>query len=133
MPLMRLFVVRKVLDPAGVGSHDPAGAAQAIQRWVRDNIRFVNEPGEQLLTPARVLIWRFGDCDDRSGLVAAMLESIRMRWRLVLTTRAGIPFHIHPQTFLPKSGWVDLETSHPDAQYGEGPIKLMKRMQGLSL
>lgn len=132
-PQMRLFVVREILDPLGVAPYDALGTIAAIHEWVRDRIRFVNEPGEQLLTPGRVLIWRFGDCDDRSGLVCAMLESLRMRWRLVLTSRNGIPFHIHPQAWVPDQGWMDVETSHPTAALGESPVALMKRIQGLTL
>lgn len=125
-PLMRAFVVGRVLRPAGIAPRDTAGTVAAIFRWVRDNIRFQNEPGEQVLTPGRVLIWRFGDCDDRAGLVAAMLESVGIRWRLVLLSRHGTPFHIWPQALV-RGRWMHLETSDDRARLGESPESLMGR------
>lgn len=126
-PRMRAFVVHQVLNPAGVPSYNDRAAVAAIHQWVRDNIRFVREPGEQVLTPARVLLWRFGDCDDRAGLVAAMLHAIGIRWRLVLLTRGGVPFHIWPQALV-DDAWLDVETSHPRAFLGENPAHLIERL-----
>lgn len=125
-PLMRRFVVHRVLTPARVHPRDTAGTVRAIHCWIRDRIRFQNEAGEQILTPARVLIWGFGDCDDRSGLAAAMLEAVGIRWRLVLLARAGTPFHIWPQALV-QGRWLDLETSDDRARLGESPEALMKR------
>lgn len=126
-PQMRAFVVHQVLNPARVPPYHDLAAVDAIHRWVRDNVRFVKEPGEQVLTPARVLIWRLGDCDDRSGLVAAMLHAIGIQWRLLLLARNGIPFHIWPQALV-ESRWIDVETSHPRAKLGEHPAALMRRL-----
>lgn len=124
-PLMRRFVVHEVLEPARVHPRDTLGTVRAIHRWVTTRVRFQHEPGEQVLTPGRVLAWRFGDCDDRSGLVAAMLEAVGIRWRLVLLTRGGVPFHIWPQAFVGR--WIDIETSDDRARLGEAPEALMKR------
>lgn len=135
-PLMRRFVVLNVLRPAGIGARDDLAAARAICEWVRDRVQFVNEAGESVLTPARVLLWRYGDCDDRSGLVAAMCESIRLPWRLVLLARRvgerRVPFHIWPQARV-GGRWYDLETSHPAGRFGEHPVAMMRRVSGLSL
>jgi transglutaminase-like putative cysteine protease len=135
-PVMRWFVMRRVLAPAHVAPRDELGMAAAIHAWVRDHVAFVNESGEQVLTPGRTLRWRFGDCDDRSCLVAAMLESVRIPWRLVLLSkRVGrelVPFHIWPQARI-RGRWIDLETSHSRAQFAEHPVTLMKRLAGLSL
>lgn len=125
-PLMRRFVVHQVLVPAKVHPRDVLGTVRAVHQWVRDHVRFQNEPEEQVLTPARVLLWRFGDCDDRSGLVAAMLEAVGIPWRLVLLTRHQVPFHIWPQASV-KGHWVDLETSDDRARLGETPEHLMRR------
>lgn len=126
-PLMRAFVVRQVLEPARVHPRDALGTVRAVHAWVRDRVRFQAEPGEQILTPGRVLIWRFGDCDDRAGLLAAMLESVGVRWRLVLLARQGVPFHIWPQAFV-KGQWIDVETSDDRAAVGEAPEHLMSRV-----
>lgn len=126
-PLMRAFVVQQVLAPARVPPYNDLAAVAAIHRWVRDEVRFVREAGEQVLTPARVLIWRFGDCDDRSGLVAAMLQSIDIKWRLELLARGGVPFHIWPQALV-GGRWIEVETSHPRAKLHEHPAALMHRL-----
>lgn len=135
-PLMQVFVVRRVLRPAGVEPRDLVGAARAIHAWVTRHIEFHNESGEQVKTPGCVLRVRFGDCDDRTGLVAAMLESIRIPWRLQLLARRVDgrlrPFHIWPQARI-SGRWWDLETSDRAARFGEHPVALMKRLQGLSL
>ena len=135
-PLMRHLVVEHVLRPARAHPRDDAAKVRAIQEWVRDNIRFENESGEQVLTPGRVLIWRFGDCDDRAGLVVAMLESIRIPWRLELLSRKVgaqmVPFHIWPLALV-DGRWVHLETSDSRARCGEHPADLMQRISGLSL
>ena len=140
-PRMRQFVAHQVLEPARVPHRDDLAAARAIHAWVTKNIRFLNEAGEQVLTPARVLNMRYGDCDDRSGLVAAMLTSIRIPFRLMLLGRRRpapdgasrlVPFHIWPQAII-RGRVFDLETCHPKARFGEHPRDLMRRMRGLSL
>lgn len=130
-PLMRAFTVRRVVAPAGVGERDTLGMVRAIHAWVRDRIRFSNEPGEQVLLPDRVLAWGFGDCDDKTCLTAAMLESIRVPWRTVLLARDGVPFHILPQALV-DGRWRHLEVSDRRARFGEDPRELMRRV-GLSL
>lgn len=135
-PLMRKYVVHQVLGPAGVVPRDQLGMARAIHGWVRDRIAFVNEAGESVLTPGRVLLWRYGDCDDRTGLVAAMLEAVRIPWRLQLLCRRRrgrlVPFHIWPQARI-AGRWHDLETSHSRSRFAEHPANLMRRLAGLSL
>lgn len=135
-PKMAAWVQRNILRPAGVATRDDLGAVRAIHAWVRDNIEFRNESGEQVKTPARVLIWRFGDCDDRSGLVGAMLESLRIRYEFPLLARRSpnglMPFHIWPRAIV-KGQRIDLETCHPAARFGEHPARLMARMRGLQL
>jgi transglutaminase-like putative cysteine protease len=139
-PRMRQFVAQVVIAPKGVAPRDDLGIARAVFEWVRDNIRFLNEAGESVLTPGRVLKMRYGDCDDRSGLVGAMLTSVRIPYRLrLLARRKGeapnerlVPFHIWPQAIV-RGRPVDLETCHPRALFGEHPAALMARMRGLRL
>lgn len=135
-PRMRAHVAR-VLDAAGAPPHNNVAAALAIFEWVRDNIRFLLEQGEQVLTPGRVLQWGFGDCDDRSGLVCAMLESIRIPWRLMLLARKLDdgrlrPYHIWPQALV-AGQWVNLETSDRAALFGEHPTALTRKVRGIRI
>lgn len=63
---------------ARVASKDYRGEVEAIQQWVKNNIRYVRDirDVETLHTPDVLLNVRAGDCDDQSVLVAALLESI---------------------------------------------------------
>ena len=126
-PLMRLFTLRRVIEPAGVGERDTLGMVRAVFEWVRDRVRFSNESGEQVLLPDRVIAWGFGDCDDKTTLAAAMLESIGIPWRTVLLARRGVPFHIYPQARV-GGRWLDLEVSDQRARFGEDPRALMARL-----
>ena len=130
-PLMRLATVDLVLRPAGIHERDKVGAVAAVYRFVRDEVRFTEEAGEQVLSPGRTLAWRYGDCDDKTALVCAMLESIRVRWKTALLGRlAGDgfrPFHILPYAFV-QGVWVPLEVSDRRARPGEDPRDLMRRV-----
>ena len=83
-PLIRQYAARAT-------EHVPRGnqkeAALAIGEWVRARVRYVPDPlnNEHLTNPATMIeaIDKgkkvFGDCDDMSMLVAAMVKSIGMR------------------------------------------------------
>lgn len=130
-PIMRFILMRHVLGPQGVRTRHADPRARAIHRWVRDRHWFAPEPGEQVLTPGRTIAWGFGDCDDLTALVGALLVAGNIPWRPMLLARTGPngvrPFHIWPQA-LTERGWVDLETVEPDARYGEHPAALMSRL-----
>lgn len=128
-PLMRHVVIEHVVRPAGVRPNDLGAASEAIHAWVRDRVDFWPESGEQVLTPARVLIWRYGDCDDRAGLVAAMHEALRVRWRLVVghLGRAD-QAHLWPEVHV-RGAWWPVETSDPRARWGEHPVALVARIR----
>lgn len=126
-PLTRFFVVEHILRPAKVNERDVLGMARAIFMWVRDRIRFANEAGEQVLTPARTLIWGFGDCDDKTALVCSLLEAVRIPWRTALLARNGAAFHILPQARI-GGRWYHLEVSDRRARFDEDPRAFMKRV-----
>lgn len=62
-------------------SYEPSRQAQALSDWIRSEIRYVREAGEQLQTPFQTLRARIGDCDDLVILAAALATSIGLRWR----------------------------------------------------
>lgn len=74
-PLIRRAAERIIEDVPG---KDGPGEVEAIQNWVRDNIRYTMDVRdvETLKTPYLTLTTRHGDCDDQAVLVATMLESI---------------------------------------------------------
>lgn len=128
-PLMRHLVVEHMLRPAGVAPNDTEAASRVIHAWIRDRIEFWPESGEQVLTPARVLIWRLGDCDDRCGLVGAAHEALRIGWRLELGHLGlGDQGHLWPEVLV-GGAWRPVETSDPRARWGEHPRDLVRRLR----
>ncbi len=78
-----------ILRAARVAPRDYRGQAAAILRWLQNpqNVYYLNEPGELLQSPHRTLTSKQGDCDDLALLGAALLESIRLPTRFVLSGR----------------------------------------------
>src|ERR1700691_3039804 len=88
--IMRQLVLASLTDPAhtirltaisltaGVQQRDWLGHVQALQRFVRDSIKFMRDPDqfELVQTPQKTLEIGAGDCDDKATLLAALLESI---------------------------------------------------------
>jgi hypothetical protein len=68
----------------GVKPRDYKGQAQALLKWVQENIYYVNEPNERLQDPMYTLRVGYGDCDDMSLLLGAMCESVKLEYRYVL-------------------------------------------------
>ncbi len=126
-PLMRFLCVDQIVRPRGLDERDQVGMVRAIYEFVRDSIRFVAEPGEQVQTPARTLLWGYGDCDCKTALTCALLESVGLTWRTVLLSRNGVPFHILPQALV-GGRWTHLEVSDKRALFGEDPRELMRRI-----
>ncbi len=88
--------------------------AQAIHNFVRDNIRYIKDIRgvETLQTPAQTLRIKQGDCDDKSTLVASLLESIGHPTRFVAVGMNGDGRfqHVFPQTKI-AGKWITLETT----------------------
>lgn len=84
-PKIREFAL-KILNDVGVKNKDYRGMTIAIHNWVRDNIRYVNDPvgQETVCHPEYVLQLRAGDCDDASTLEAALLGSLGIDTRFVV-------------------------------------------------
>ncbi len=59
----------------------PQPIAEAVHRWVRDNIRYVLDPDgvELLQSPDRVIRAGYADCDGMSVLAAALLSAVGVR------------------------------------------------------
>ena len=83
-----------------------------LHQFVRDEIRYVRDPVgvERVATPDRTLKDRQGDCDDKSVLLAALLESIGHPARFKAVGINGGPFsHVFVESKIGES-WVPLET-----------------------
>jgi len=104
--------------------YDQAAEAEALQAFVRDNIRYVRDVNgvETVQSPRLTLRTGSGDCDDKTGLLASLLYSIGFPVRYVLAAtnpRQPTQFtHIYPEAAIRNLGWVPLETIIPGAGFG---------------
>lgn len=93
---------------------DFAGEVNAIFEYVRDQIRYIHDVrgAETVQTPTVTLDAGQGDCDDKSTLLAALLESIGQPTRFKAIGQAAGEFqHVYVQT--PIGGkWVSLDATH---------------------
>lgn len=127
----RSIIIRQLSAQLVNGSNqkDYAEEARKIQNFVRDNIRYVRDIRgvETIQTPEKTLEFGYGDCDDKSILVASMLESIGHHTRFVAMGLRGGPFcHVYVETRLGR-GWVGVETTEP-VDFGWTPPGVTSRM-----
>jgi len=109
---VRLAAVR-ILEDAHLLQRDRAGIISALHAFVRDNIRYVNDIRgvETLQAPERTLELRAGDCDDKSILLASLLEALGYKTRFhAVGFRPGVLSHVFPEVWHGKA-WLPLETT----------------------
>lgn len=103
-----------------VPARDPYALAQAIQRYSQDHITFMRERPERFASPLRTIQWGFGDCDDKTILIASVLRSFRVPVRATFV-RYVVPkpdgsarriSHVYPEVKI-KGQWLALESVHP--------------------
>jgi transglutaminase-like putative cysteine protease len=125
LSLMRFLVRRSKSDPAiraqalaivgALPQRDYAGEVRALHAWVRDCIRYVRDIRgiETLHTPRWLLKERAGDCDDKSLLLASLLESIGTPTRFAaMGLSPGALEHVLLEARVGRR-WVPLETTEP--------------------
>jgi transglutaminase-like putative cysteine protease len=98
-----------------VREKDWLGEIRAIHEYVRDNIRYVRDIHgvETIATPAKTLQMMQGDCDDKSLLVASLLEAVGHPARFVAVGRSpGDYEHVLVETRV-GSRWIPVETTEP--------------------
>lgn len=110
---------------------DWVGEVNALFLWARDHIRYVRDVNgvETLQTPVVTMDVGAGDCDDKSTLLAALLESIGHPTRFVA---AGYQApkrysHVYVETRL-GSRWVPLDATLLDKPMGSIPRIPVARM-----
>ena len=115
---------------ATLPQYDRLGEIKALHAFVRDHIRYTNDPKnvELVQTPRATLEMATGDCDDKSSLLAALLESIGRPARFVaLAFKPSSMFsHVMVEVKQGKS-WMPLETIRNVAA-GWGPPNVSRRM-----
>lgn len=104
---------------ARVTRHCPQKAfqceVQSLHAFVRDRIRYLQDVNgvETVQTPAKTLEMGVGDCDDKSTLLAALLESIGHPTRfMAIGFEPDVFSHVYVETLV-GSTWVPLETTEP--------------------
>lgn len=111
--------------------YDRVGEVRALHAFVRDAVRYTNDTRgvEVLQTPRATLEMGGGDCDDKSILLATLLEAIGRATRFVAVGFAGGGHsHVLVEVRAGKSGrWVPLETIQP-VEAGWGPANVTSRM-----
>lgn len=94
---------------------DWLGEVNALHEFVRDRIRYVRDIRgvETLQQPERTLQLKSGDCDDKSMLLASLLEAIGHRARFhAIGFQPGKYSHVYTETLIGKR-WLPLETTEP--------------------
>lgn len=136
--VMRQLVAEGKADPlvlrtavaliVGVPTRDQRGEVAAIFDYVRGSVRYVRDPVglESVADPATVLRRMVGDCDDKSTLLAAMLESVGYPCRFVMAGYDGGDFsHVYLQCHF-SGDWHDLDATElgPVGYAPPFPVKL---------
>lgn len=90
-PQIREFAIQ-ILNAARVPPNQTRAAWGAIHEWVKANVRYSTEAGEQLQSPQytlQIAAAKTGaaDCDDMAILIGALGYSLGLPFRLVITGR----------------------------------------------
>lgn len=105
--------------------NDKRCEASTLHAFVRDTIRYVNDVRdvETIQFPEQTLQLRSGDCDDKSLLLSALLESIGFatRFRAVGLDGAGYS-HVLTQVMIPGMGWTSAEVIPIDGRTEKAPL-----------
>lgn len=108
---------------------DFLGEVKALHYFVQNKIRYVKDIRgiETLQTPEKTLEIGQGDCDDKSTLLAALLEVLDHPARLVAVGFYPSQFsHVYVEAKVGRS-WIPLETTEPWPA-GKGPKGVRARM-----
>lgn len=121
--MMRQFVRAYRIDPiirmtalqliALVPERDRIAEIDAVFSFVRDKVRYVCDvlDVETLATPLVTLQTRAGDCDDKTTLLAALLESIGFPTRFVIAGYMSSDAfeHVYLEVQEPGGEWLPLD------------------------
>lgn len=124
----------QILQTYNVTQYDSYAAARAIWGWVRQNIRYVQDPvGKETVRPANVILEvRAGDCDDINGvLIPSLLGTIGIATRGV--TVAASPnsndfSHIYAEALI-DGAWIAMDAARPNVTFGQAPEMYWRRAE----
>lgn len=113
-----------------VEQKDWSGEVRALHAFVRDNIRFTRDINgiETIHSPEVVLQIEHGDCDDKSTLLATLLESTGHPTRFIACGMVpGHYSHVYVETRVGPR-WIALETTE-DRAPGWAPSSMSRMTQ----
>jgi len=91
---------------------------EALFHYVRDNIRYVRDihDVETLSTPDKTMLMGYGDCDDKTVLLASLAESVGYPTRFVVAGYSvpGSLEHVYLQIF-GAGEWIDCDPTENQA------------------
>jgi transglutaminase-like putative cysteine protease len=97
---------------------DFSNEARALFEYVRDRVRYVRDIHgvETVQTPDKTLQLGYGDCDDKSVLLATLLETLGHPTRFIAigTRVAGMYEHVYLETLIGRK-WVAMDATEPHA------------------
>lgn len=142
---MRKYVAAGRVDPRIVESarsivlmcpgKDTIAEIQTLFQYVRDRIRYVNDVLEtETLSPAwYTLHTRSGDCDDKSVLLASLLEAIGIETRFCVTgyDDGGNFSHVHVLACPAPEMMIDLDTTEPYPMGWSAPDPTVRHVECL--
>lgn len=108
---------------------DKMREVKALWEYVKNEVRYVHDISdvETIQTPDKTLELMAGDCDDKSILLATLLESIGFKTRFVAVGKNTNNYcHVFVETFV-NNKWLALETTEP-VKMGWKPPTLPARL-----
>ena len=102
-PMIREIAI-KVITAADIPWTDYPDVIATIARWVRQNVRFVEDPKrtDVIFPPLQVLDLGGADCEDQTTLAASLLGSIGLPVNIVIVSKTGDVWdHIFLRAFYP--------------------------------
>lgn len=136
------------------GIDDAEERTRAIQRWVRDNIRYVydfrvtqGQRGEEFADTPTAIRRGYGDCDDKSRIFVALVRAAERAKPLGVQARIRPVFKRHPVEFVhvqaearwwgseihPRAmpgGWLLCELILKGCEIGQDPDELPRNASG---
>ena len=114
------FAKQRVHDP-----NDKEALARDIHGWVRDCIRYVNDPaGEELSDSDQILAIGVGDCDDKARLFVALCRAIGIEARIKPCFEGENFVHVQAECRVGRPPrWVLCELIVRGVAFGEKPPK----------
>jgi transglutaminase-like putative cysteine protease len=142
---MRKFVTQGRCDPRIIESarnivfmcaaKDTLAEINTLFCFVRDRVRYVSDVLDtETISPAwYTLHVRSGDCDDKSILLASLLEAIGIQTRFIVTGYGEEReyAHVHVAACLPDGAMIELDATEPNGMGWSAPDPTVRHIERL--